>query len=170
MAMAAKAINKQKSNAVLTILWLGFLTGTLDGMAAIIWSFITSPKAGVDIIFKFIASGVYGNAAFSGGNEMIVAGIFFHYLIAFLFTTAFYLLYPFFDKLIRNKYLIAVFYGIVVWVVMNLGVVPLSKIGFHHIKVHVAITGLLILIICIGLPVALIADKKYWESKFAPTK
>jgi hypothetical protein len=38
---------------------------------------------------------VFGADAFKGGGEMVVAGIVFHYLIAYLFATAFYLLYPF---------------------------------------------------------------------------
>lgn len=168
--MAAQNQPSKLKDALPTIFWLGFLTGTLDGMAAIIWSFITNPKVGADVIFEFIASAVFGKAAFTSGTQMVVAGVFFHYLIAFLFTATFYLLYPFFDKLIRNKYIIAVVYGIIVWLVMNLVVVPLSKIGYHHIKVHVALTGLVILIICIGIPVALIADNKYWKGKFSPKK
>lgn len=162
--MAAKNIIL-KQNAILTILWLGFLTGTLDGIAAIIWNYITSGSINADIIFKFIASAVFGKAAFNGGIEMVVAGIVFHYLIAFLFTIAFYLLYPAFDKRLGNKYLIAVCYGVIAWLVMNLAVVPASKIGFQPIGVQVAITGIIIMIVCIGLPIALIADKKYWASK-----
>ncbi|WP_295712947.1 hypothetical protein [Mucilaginibacter sp.] len=168
--MAAKNIKPQQNDAILTILWLCFLTGTLDGIAAIIWNYFTNGSIHADIIFKFIASGVFGKAAFNGGAEMVLAGVIFHYLIAFLFTAVFYPLYPICDKLLRNKYLIAIFYGVITWLVMNLAVVPLSKIGFHPIKVQVALTGIIILIICIGLPIALIADKKYWASKFTPLK
>ena len=44
--------------------------------------------------------------------------------------------------------------------VMNVIVVPLSKIGPHDFKAFAVIKALLVLIICVGLPVALIADKK----------
>ena len=51
-------------------------------------------------------------------------------------------------------------YGGVTWLVMNMVVVPLSKIGPHDFKAVDVIKALLVLIICVGLPVALIADKK----------
>jgi MFS-type transporter involved in bile tolerance (Atg22 family) len=168
--MAANTIMPARKNAILTILWLGFVTGTLDAMAAIIWSYVINKKIVTGIIFKFIAYGAFGQAAMNGGNEMVVAGIVFHYVIAFAFTMAFYLLYGYFDKLLRNKYLVGVMYGVIAWMIMNLGVVPLSKIGFHRIKVETALTGLAILIICIGLPIALVADKKYWAAKLSPKK
>ncbi len=168
--MATSNIIPARKNAILTILWLGFLTGTLDAMAAIIWSYIINKKIVAGIIFKFIAYGAFGQAAMNGGNEMVVAGIIFHYVIAFAFSMVFYLLYSYFDKVLRNKYLIGVIYGVIAWMVMNLGVVPLSKIGFHRIKIETALTGLAILIVCIGLPIALVADKKYWSAKFSPKK
>jgi uncharacterized membrane protein YagU involved in acid resistance len=152
-----------KSNILLNILWIGLLAGTLDGLAALILNY----KVGPAIVFKFIASGVFGKAAFQGGNEMVVAGIVFHYLIALLFTNAFYLLYPFFKKMWQNVYLTAVAYGCTAWLIMNLLVVPVSKIGFHPIKAETILTGILVLIICIGLPIALIADRHYKAGKFA---
>ncbi len=170
IVMAATNIKSNKNETVLTILWLGFVTGTLDAMAALIWSYSENPKVGADIIFEFIASGVFGKAAFTSGGVMIVAGLVLHYLIAFLFTMVFYLLYPLCDKLIRNKYVIAILYGTVAWLVMNLAVVPLSKIGYHSIKVQSILIGIAILIVCIGLPVALVADKKYWAAKLFPGK
>lgn len=163
-------MSPSQSKTIITIFGLGFLTGTLDGIAAVLWNYITNPKVSPNIIFEFIASGVFGRAAFTSGSQMVVAGVFFHYLIAFLFSAACYLLYPILDKRIGNKYIIAVMYGIIVWLIMNLIVVPLSKIGFHPIKFQIALIGLIILIICIGLPIALIADKKYWTAKFSPKK
>jgi hypothetical protein len=145
-----------KKNSLKNILWVGFLVGTLDGLAALLLNYNVNPA----VIFKFIASGVFGKDAYAGGTEMVVAGAIFHYLIAYLFAAAFYLLYPFCLSLLKNKYVVANVYGGVAWLVMNVGVIPLSKIGPHTIKPLAAVTGLLALIICIGLPIALIADKK----------
>ncbi|MDN5287800.1 MAG: hypothetical protein JWR38_4074 [Mucilaginibacter sp.] len=157
---------RSKSKILLTILWIGLITGTLDGLSALILNYKVSPA----IIFKFIASGVFGEAAFKGGYEMVVSGVIFHYLIALAFTYAFYLLYPFFKKMLLNEYLVAVVYGVTAWLIMNLMVVPVSKIGFHPIKTETILTGILVLIICIGLPIALIADKHYKDGKFAVSK
>ena len=145
-----------KKNALKNILWVGFLVGSLDGLAALLLNYNVGPTP----IFKFIASGVFGADAFKGGTEMVVAGIVFHYLIAYLFATAFYLLYPFSFSLFKNKYVVANVYGGITWLVMNMVVVPLSKIGLHDFKAIDVIKALLVLIICVGLPVALIADKK----------
>ena len=150
------SLAQYKSNALKNILWVGFLVGTLDGLAALLLNYNVGPAP----IFKFLASGVFGPDAFKGGTEMIVAGIMFHYIIAYLFATAFYLLYPFSFSLLKNKYVVANVYGGLTWLVMNMIVVPLSKIGPHDFKAFAVIKALLVLIICVGLPVALIADKK----------
>ena len=150
-----------KKNALKNILWVGFLVGTLDGLAALLLNY----KVGPAPIFTFIASGVFGADAFKGGAEMVVAGIVFHYLIAYLFATAFYLLYPFTLSLLKNKYVVANVYGGITWLVMNMVVVPLSKIGPHDFKTFAVIKAVLVLIICVGLPIALIADTKLRASR-----
>lgn len=159
--MEKNSTNKNK--LLLNVLWIGLIAGTLDGLSALILNY----KIGPAIIFKFIASSIFGKAAFQGGTEMVVAGVVFHYLIALLFTYAFYLLFPFFIKMLKNAYLVAVVYGFTAWIIMNLLVVPVSKIGFHPIKLEDILTGMAVLIICIGLPIALIADRHYKAGKFA---
>lgn len=151
--------NPQQKSIVKNILFTGFIAGTLDGLAAMLLNYKLNPA----LIFKFIASGAFGPAAFAGGAEMIVAGVLFHYIIAFAFCAAFYLAYPFFLNGLRNKYAVAFIYGIAAWIVMNLGVVPHSKITMkpgYHIPVSTILTGMATLIICIGLPVVLIADRQ----------
>ncbi|HVW95812.1 MAG TPA: hypothetical protein VHA56_07575 [Mucilaginibacter sp.] len=147
----------QSKKLVITLIWLSLLTGTLDAMAALIWNYKASPV----IIFEYIASGVFGRSAFAGGAPMVLWGVLFHYIIASSFTIVFYLLYPRFYRIFRNKYIIALEFGVITWFVMNLAVVPLSRIGFkpflHLIPI---LTGMLILVICIGLPVALTADPR----------
>ncbi len=145
-----------KANALKNILWLGVLVGTLDGLATLLLNYNASPG----LICKFIASAIFGPDAYKGGTEMIVAGVVFHYAIAYLFTTAFYLLYPKAISLLKNKYVVANAYGGIAWLVMNMIVVPLSKIGAHAIRPVDAVVGLLVLIICVGLPIAAVADKR----------
>ncbi len=145
-----------KAKALKNILWLGLLVGTLDGLAALLLNYNANPG----LIFRFIASAIFGQDAYKGGAEMIVAGVVFHYLIAYLFTTAFYLLYPFAFSILKNKYVVANIYGAITWLIMNMLVVPLSKIGTHAIKPVDAIVGLLALIVCVGLPIAIVADKR----------
>ena len=155
------ATNTYKNSALRSIIWLGLVTGTLDAAAAILLNLKVAPG----LIFRYIASGVFGTAAFAGAEEMVIAGILFHFLIAYLFTTAFYLLYPAFKSALKNKYVVAVVYGALAWIIMNLIVVPLSKIGTFPSHPIGSIKGVLALIICVALPVVLVADKKYLNNK-----
>jgi hypothetical protein len=150
------AIKPSKANTLRTILWLGLVTGTLDAIAAILLSLNVGPV----IIFKFIASGFFGKPAFAGGAEMVAAGVLFHYLIAYAFTWLFYILYPFTYRLFQNKYAVAIIYGGLAWIIMNLLVMPFTKIGAHHIKPATIATGVLALIICVALPVVLVAGRR----------
>ncbi len=74
------------------ILITGLVAGTFDGLAAIIHLSIL----GKDPIrvFNFIASGVFGKAAYTGGLSMILAGIAFHYIIATIWTFIYFMIYP----------------------------------------------------------------------------
>jgi len=149
--------NKSPTLNLAPIIWLGFLTGTLDALAAILFSSGIAPV----IIFKYIASGAFGKAAFAGGTGMILWGIFFHYLIAYSFTAMFYLTYPAFISALRNKYATAVVFAAITWIITNLIVVPVSQIGWHSQHLSSVLTGFAILIFTIGLPIALVSDRLY---------
>ena len=136
------------------IIITGILTGTLDALAAYAMNY----KAGLQVLFRYIAYGYFGKEAFTGGSDMILWGIAFHYLIAFAFTITFYLTYNWSVKIFENKFVVAFMYGIIAWFVMNFLVIPFSKFGMHKFQVLPTITGMVTLMICIGLPIALIAD------------
>src|SRR5688572_30989011 len=113
-----------------TIILTGLLAGTLDAVAAIVVS-QASPAA----VFRFIASGAFGaGQAFSGGDVMIIWGVFFHYFIAFCWTVLFFFLYPAWPWMRKNKYITDLLYGIFVWIIMNVVVIPISELAqrpFH---------------------------------------
>ena len=67
----------------------GLVAGTLDGLAAII-NFIMQGGKKPEVIFKYIASGVIGKDALTGGNGIILLGVLLHYLIAFSWTILFF--------------------------------------------------------------------------------
>jgi hypothetical protein len=149
----------EKRNAVRLkpIIWIGLLTGTLDAIAAMIENYKITPA----IIFEFIASGVFGKAAFTGSTTMVLWGIFFHYLIAWSFSAVLFMMFPLFIKFLKNKYITAVLFALITWLITNLIIVPASRIGWHPIPITSILTGYGILIISIGLPIALVADKFY---------
>lgn len=151
----------ERPNAFRIILLAGLTAGVLDAAGAIINYMISTNGKNPVRIFNFIASGVFGKKAFTGGWVMAVWGLLFHLLIACIFAAFFYFLYTRLKFISKNILLSGVLYGIFVWFVMNLIVVPLSNtppIGFQLSK---AIVAALILIICVGIPVALITHKQY---------
>ena len=140
-----------------TIFLTGLLVGSLDILTALIDYYITRGKNPL-IVLKFIASGVLGKKALTGGTDMIAAGFLFHYIIAFSFTIFFFWLYPKLRILSRNRILTGIAYGIFIWCIMNFLVLPLSNIPSPiTYKVSKVIKATLILIVMIGLPLSFIA-------------
>ncbi len=149
-----------------SILKAGLLAGTLDIASAFI-KYLIEGKKNPEIILKYIASGVMGRPALKGGWDIAALGLFLHYVIAFLFTILLFWLYPRL-KLVRfHPLLIGVLYGIFTWLVMNLVVVPYSKVprAPGPFNWNQAIIAALILIVCIGIPVSFLARKYYLYKK-----
>jgi hypothetical protein len=152
-----------RKSKFMTLLLTSLLTGTLDAMIAILISYRIPPAT----IFKFIASAFFGPAAFKGGTEMIIWGLLFHYLIVAIFSVVCFLLYPNVVKIFKNKYFTGIIYGLLIWLIMNFAVLPFTNIhrGTMHIDAIGLIKGISALIICVGIPVALIADNYYKSSR-----
>jgi uncharacterized membrane protein len=145
----------------LPIVWAGFLVGTLDITAAFLYYYIKTGKTEVFNVLKFVASGFFGKEAVPGDGLMKLAGLFFHYFIAFVFTVFFFWLFPHLKLPSRKRLVTGIVYGCFVWAVMNLVVVPLSRIGSRPFNLSNAAINLLILIICIGIPLSFMANRYY---------
>ena len=165
--MPASSSNQQSLKAVSTILLAGFVAGTLDIIAACTQYYINTGK-GPGNVLRYVASGVFGKKAFAGGVPIAVWGLFFHFVIAFGLTIFFFWLYPKIKLLSKNVILTGLIYGIFAWVVTTLIIVPLSNTPppapFDIRKAAVAI---LILIFCIGLPIAVIISRCYSKNRAA---
>lgn len=144
-----------KNNLLKNVLLTAFLVGTLDGIAAIV-HFKVNGGANPVAIAKFIASGVFGMDAFNGGTAMVLTGIVFHYIIALTWTALFFLVYSRFVTIRLNRYVTGVIYGVLIWVVMNLVVLPLSNTPPASRNLIRDSIGMTILIVAVGLPIALI--------------
>lgn len=147
----------KKANLLTNILITGLIAGTLDILSAI-FLLAGGNAAGV---LKYIASGAFGQSALVGGSEMIVWGLVLHYGIALGWTADFFLLYPKLPFLRRNKWLNAAAYGVLVWALMNLVVLPTTQIAVPAFTASGVLKNVAILVVCIGLPVALLADRFY---------
>lgn len=138
-----------------TAVLAGLLAGTLDALAAV----IILAKGNAAAVFRYIASAVFGPAAFTEGPGMIAWGLLFHYIIALCWTVAFFLLRPRLALLRRSVWLSAVLWGLFVWGAMNLVVVPMTRIKQAPLTLEGCLMNASILIVCIGLPAAWMAAR-----------
>lgn len=149
-----------KKNFLKTIVLSGLLVGSIDIIAALVNFYIKTGKDPL-IVLKYIASAAFGKSVFSGDNLMAVWGLLLHFLIAFIWTIFFFLLYPKLKLYSWNRILTGIIYGIFIWLVMTRLVVPMSKASGGPFNLKQAIIAVLILIGAIGLPLSFIAHRYY---------
>jgi len=151
---------KSKSGSIFLA---GLIAGTLDILAAIFFYAILFQKTTPIKILQSIASGIFKKEAYSGGSQMALYGLLLHYFIAFIFAWFYFTIYPYFKSLKKNTLLSGIFYGIFVWIAMNLVVLPVvfPVLPEKHLDFPL-ILSILILIFCIGIPIAFL-NKKYYS-------
>jgi hypothetical protein len=144
----------------LTILLAGVIAGALDAAAAIIDFYVATGK-GPARIFVYIASGVFGKQNDLSTQSMVIFGVLFHFMVAIIFSAFYFWIYPLAQFLRSNKVISAVLYGIFVWLVMNLLVVPLSITHTWTFKLINVLKAAIILIVCVGVPISFMAASFY---------
>ena len=151
------------------ILRTGLIAGTLDILAAIIVYAVILDKATAVQILQGIASGIFGRSAYAGGATMAVTGLVLHYVIAMLFTIGYFLVYPHLTFLHKLPIVSGVLYGAIVWMIMNLVVLPLSAYNRPPLRLGPSLIGMLILVLMIGIPVAIMTARYYSRQTSAHT-
>lgn len=110
--------------------WLmlgGLAVGTLDLLFA--WAFWQSRGAGLTRILQSIASGLLGKASYTGGTATAWLGAGLHYFIATMFVLAYFLVGLRNPVLRRRPVAHGLLYGVLLYIVMNFVVLPLSATG-----------------------------------------
>lgn len=140
------------------ILLGGLLVGVLDGLDAIVFFGIRGTTAAR--IFQAIASGLLGSPSFQGGGATVLLGVVLHFSIATGIVATYFAVSRRVPLLIQHPVWCGLAYGLVVYLVMNLVVVPLSAVTPGGPKpLAVLINGLTIHFLGVGLPTALIVAK-----------
>jgi hypothetical protein len=132
--------------------------GVLDALDAFIFFGLWRGTSPVRIL-QSIASGVMGRAAYQGGAPAAFLGLLLHFFIAFGIAATYYAATRLLPWLNRHPWLYGPLYGVIVYVVMNHIVVPMSAaaVGSGPTPLPVLINGLLIHMAGVGLPSALFA-------------
>jgi hypothetical protein len=137
------------------------LFGTLTvGVLDILDAFIFFGLRGVAPIriLQSIASGLLGREAYQGELSTAALGTLLHFFIAFVVVAVYYLASRRLPILVRRPWLFGPLYGLLVYAVMNLVVLPLSAaVTGPFPEGAVLVNGLLIHAFGVGLPSALFA-------------
>lgn len=153
------------SSLLATILWVGFLVGLFDICSAFIQIKIMFPERNPFNVLRYIASAVFGKERANSQSIMFFWGTLFHFIIAYSFTTVFFLIYPHIRVLSKSRLLAGIVYGLIIWTMMNLIVVPQTKIGSRPFVFKNAAIAAGILIIAIGIPLSYLAYRYYYGRK-----
>ncbi len=136
----------------------GLVAGTLDIVyACTFWGL--KGDVPVQRILQSVAAGLLGKASFAGGAETAALGLGLHYLIATSMSVAYYLVARRLPPLWHRPLLYGAAYGLLLYMIMNYVVLPLSAAGPGSkdplwITLSVAVHALLI-----GIPIALFARR-----------
>ena len=161
MESFSELVLSEKPTALKAIVFGGLLAGVLDLTAACISGYLINGIGPVRI-FQSIASGLLGRASAEGGATTAFLGIFLHFVIAFGATTVFYFAARRIKFLTRQAIVSGVLYGITIYWFMQLVVLPLSAFPYKKQLIpepNQFITGMLIHIFCVGLPIALVVRR-----------
>lgn len=158
MQTASVTFPLERPKAYRATFWGGLIAGVLDIVAA----FVNSGLRGVSPqrVLQAIASGLLGSDAFKGEFVTAALGLCLHFFIATVATAVYYIASRKLKVLVQQVYVCGPLYGVAVYLFMNFIVLPLSAVPFKTPHTFSAIaTGIIILVFCIGLPIALIVRK-----------
>lgn len=136
-----------------TIALGAIVVGTLDILFAILFWY---PKGVAPArIFQSVAAGLYGRASFTGGMRAVVIGALLHYFIALCIVLVYWLASRRYDGLTRRPILYGSLYGVLVYLVMNYVVIPLSATQRSAFLLSWVVSSVLVHALLVGVPAAL---------------
>jgi len=146
----------------------GLIAGALDITAACIHAFIKNDTAPMQVL-RGVASGAFDPKTFSSPALLALCGLLIHFFIAISFTFFFFFLAKLIPSLVKYPIPIGILYGVFVWGTMRFIILPyISRLNPKPIVGQEAIKnaaiGAGIIVICVGIPVALLA-RKYVRGK-----
>ena len=147
----------ERPRAIDTILLGGSLAGALLVVDEIV-VFTAQARDPIETL-QYVASGLIGDEAFSGGYETAALGVAFHFLIAFMTAAAYYEASRVLPALYRQPLLWGPVFGAGVYFVMNYAVVPLTAAPRVPFSWGLLINGVVGHALLVGLPIALMTSR-----------
>jgi uncharacterized membrane protein YagU involved in acid resistance len=153
--MAAMARAGQRLRAIVVG---GSIAGALDILFAI--SFAAANGMPPERLLQLVASGLLGDAAYAGGLRTAILGLIAHFAMSYLWAALFVTAASREPRLVSKPVLAGTVFGVIVFLTMRLGVLPLSAFP-HPVRFELLSAGLDLLshMFLFGLPIALAARK-----------
>jgi hypothetical protein len=147
MTTAAFSLAPERTHLLRPILVGGAIAGALDITSAFFTFGLGAPRA--------IAGGLLGRQAFQGGTFTWILGFLLHFFIAFS-AAAIYCIASRKLEFLRDHWLVCgIFYGIAIFLVMNLIVLPLCALhAVGPYQLRGLLQGILVSMLIIGLPIS----------------
>jgi hypothetical protein len=146
----------------------GLIAGALDITAACIHAYIKNGTAPMQVL-RYVANGAVDPKTFSSPALHALFGLLVHFFIAISFTFFFFFLAKQIPLLVKYPIPIGILYGIFVWAAMRF--IILVNFSRHKQKpiegaeaIKNAAIAASIIVICVGIPVVLLA-RKYVRGK-----
>lgn len=149
-----------RASAAEAVLRIGLIAGTLDIAENLIFNAFRHITPWM--IFQYIASGLTGRWAFQAGMASVGLGVEIHYTIALFWTAVYWGASRWWAVLVRRPVVCGLAYGALVYLLMNLVVLPLTRVPHATAAMTVAsrASGVLALLFCLGLTVAVLTAKQ----------
>lgn len=158
----AVAGGERLSTPISKIVTAGVLVGILDGLFAEVL-YVAVLKLSTPLrVFQGVAAAVLGREAFEGGLATFALGLLMHFTIAHAWAIVYFLLRQSsaaLRRLVRTPgrtVAIGMLFGALVWVVMDLVVLPLTKARPTPVASSMFLTMLVGHMFVVGLPIALV--------------
>lgn len=138
------------------ILRAGLIAGVLDITAAFAFAAL---RGGTPLrVLQYIASGLLGSPAFQGGAATAALGLALHFVIALGAAAVYWAASRRIAFLATHAVPAGLLYGVAVYFVMNLVVLPLSSVPQRPFTPSLAMIAIHML--CVGLPIALVLRRR----------
>ena len=136
----------------------GLVAGTFDITYACTFWFL---KRGVlpTRVFQSVASGLLGDASFTGGWRTAALGLVLHYCIATSMAVTYYLFARRWSELWHNPWVYGPLYGVLLYGIMNYIVVPLSAANPGSRNLTWVLLSIAVHAFLIGTPCAIFARR-----------
>ena len=149
-------VSASRPSLIKAILLAGLVCGALD----ITGAFVTAGYRGVPPVrvLQSVAAGLLGAPSYQGGWNTAALGLALHFLIATIWASVYGVASRWLKVLVKHPIFIGPFYGVWVNQFMNWVVLPLSALPPRQPTTYSIVAGLIVHILCVGLPIALVVS------------